>query len=259
MPDQASESAANEQAISHRPAVHEQVEVVPIPEAEVRWGDEAPQKPGSLAIHEGHQTPHLLTQQGRKALARIRHGWQHQWCASIRSDGPMDAGGAECQPRHSAPELGVFSIRGFEEPAAGGQLGEEVPNNHRGTAAAGDGRDFLDDPEFAAQAVARTFCLGAGEIEAAHAGDARQGLSAEAERAQVPQVLRRAHLARGVALQGQVQLVPGHAGSIVGHFQQPLAPLSQFTSMRGAPASRAFSANSFSTDAGRSTTSPAAI
>ncbi|MBP1773502.1 MAG: hypothetical protein H6P99_2665 [Holophagaceae bacterium] len=214
-----------QQAVPHSPAVDEQVEVVAVAEAQVRRRHEAPQAPGQLAVHEGHQASQLLAQEGRQPLTGIVHRRQHQGRAAVGAEGPVHARRAEGEPRHGAPELGMLGVGGFQEPPTGRQLGEEIPHGHGGAAAPRGGRHLLDDTELAAQAVTSAFGLGAGKVEAAHAGDARQGLPAEPEGAQVAQVLRRAHLAGGVALQGQVQVIPGHAGAIVGHLQQTLAAL----------------------------------
>ena len=55
------------------------------------------------------------------------------------------------------------------------------------------------------------------------------------------------------------EVLPGHAGAVIGDPDQPPPPPSVRTSMRRAPASSAFSTSSLTADAGRSTTSPAAM
>ena len=65
--------------------------------------------------------------------------------------------------------------------------------------------------------------LRAMEFEARDGGDGGQGFAPETEARQMAQVISRAHLAGGVALQGQVQIVPAHAAAIIGDFQQALA------------------------------------
>jgi hypothetical protein len=62
-----------------------------------------------------------------------------------------------------------------------------------------------------------------------------------------------------VAVEGEERVVAIHARAVVDHHDPPLAPASSSTRTAVAPASRAFSTSSLTTDDGRSTTSPAAI
>ena len=90
-------------------------------------------------------------------------------------------------------------------------------------------------------------------------GDRRQRLAAEAQRPHPVQVLDLGELARRVGLEGQQQVVRSHAQPLSAIRTRSLPPRSTVTSTRVAPASIAFSSSSFTTLAGRSTTSPAAI
>jgi hypothetical protein len=97
-----------------------------------------------------------------------------------------------------------------------------------------------------------------GEPKARHAGDARQRLSAEAERADCRQVINRADLARRVPFQREQRIVPVHPAAVIDHAHERDAAAPDAHSTLRAPASILFSTSSFTTDAGRSTTSPAA-
>jgi len=70
---------------------------------------------------------------------------------------------------------------------------------------------------------------------------------------------RRCAVLSGVALESQQHVVAAHAVAVVGDADEPPAAGLHFDPDRVAPASREFSSSSFTTDAGRSTTSPAAI
>ena len=95
--------------------------------------------------------------------------------------------------------------------------------------------------------------------QARHGRDRRQRLATKPERRQSPQIVRAANLGRRVPAQGQARLVGRHAppSSTTRIDRRP--PPSISTSIRWAPASIEFSHNSLTTDAARSTTSPAAI
>ena len=60
-------------------------------------------------------------------------------------------------------------------------------------------------------------------------------------------------------LEGQQRIVVSHSAAVVDHANHPLAARFDFDAIERAPASSAFSSSSFTTEAGRSTTSPAAI
>ena len=95
--------------------------------------------------------------------------------------------------------------------------------------------------------------------EARDRRDARQRLAAEAEGAEIGEIGEARDLARGVALEASTAssaLMPSPS-SVTRTSVVP--PCSTSTTMRVAPASSAFSTSSFTTLAGRSTTSPAAI
>ena len=96
--------------------------------------------------------------------------------------------------------------------------------------------------------------------EARDRADRGQRLAAESERADGVEVVVGRELGRRVALERQRQLVGRHPEAVVGRRARALAPPSRrSTAIDARPASRAFSTSSFTTEAGRSTTSPAAI
>jgi hypothetical protein len=97
------------------------------------------------------------------------------------------------------------------------------------------------------------------EQKPAHRSDARQRLAPKSEALDRDQIFRAADLARGVALESQAGVIPIHAVAIVADRQAVVPPPSMSTTIRPASASTAFSTSSFTTLAGRVTTSPAAI
>lgn len=118
-----------------------------------------------------------------------------------------------------------------------------------------------------AQATAVDFQCGAvlgvvatrGQGKAADRGDRRQGFAAKAQRGDGFQVVQRSDLAGGMPRHGQRQFVRGDAAPLSRMRISRTPPSSSSISTRVAPASSAFSTSSLTTDAGRSTTSPAAI
>ena len=70
---------------------------------------------------------------------------------------------------------------------------------------------------------------------------------------------RVSQFAGGVAFEGEQRVVPQHAAAIVSDANEPAAAALDSMRMSVAPASREFSRSSLTTEAGRSTTSPAAI
>jgi len=89
--------------------------------------------------------------------------------------------------------------------------------------------------------------------------DRRQRFSAKPERGDGEQIVGRAQLRRGVPLECQQGVVLRHSAPVIDHANHPLAAGFHFNANRLSPASIAFSSNSLTTDAGLSTTSPAAI
>ena len=154
-------------------------------------------------------------------------------------------------------ELGAF---GLEELKAGGDGAEKAADGDAGAAGAADG-PLLDDALVAGEDFAAGLALGGdgSQREFGHGGDAGEGLAAEAEGLDAGEVIDGAELAGAVAFDGEATWsggipVPSSVISI-----RALPPCSTATSMRRAPASRALSRSSRTTEAGRSMTSPAAI
>ena len=99
-----------------------------------------------------------------------------------------------------------------------------------------------------------------GQRQLRHRRDRRQRLAAKAHRRERAQIVDGRQLRGRVALEREVRVVGRHARSRRRRPRMsPRPPPSISTSMRRAPASSAFSTSSLTTDAGRSTTSPAAI
>ena len=113
------------------------------------------------------------------------------------------------------------------------------------------------DPDLGpGRAAARTRAQG----EVRDRRDAGQRLAAKPERADRGQIVGAGDLARRMPLDRQPRVLRVHAFAVVLDPQRLLAAeLDGDRNARRAPASSAFSTSSFTTDAGRSTTSPAAI
>ncbi len=103
------------------------------------------------------------------------------------------------------------------------------------------------------------FAGGCFERDAGDGGDRRQRFAAKAEGGDREQVVGGAKLRGGVALEGEQRVVAIHALAVVGDADELAAAGFDFDADALAPASSAFSSSSLTTEAGRSTTSPAAI
>ena len=101
---------------------------------------------------------------------------------------------------------------------------EEVAHLDRGAPGGAHGLHGLrrrGSPAAQAQARAQRRPRGAaGAVDVGGGGHAGQGLAAEAEAAQAGEVVERAQLGGGVALEGQGQLRRRHAAAVVAHQQQ---------------------------------------
>jgi hypothetical protein len=97
------------------------------------------------------------------------------------------------------------------------------------------------------------------QAQLGHRGDGGQRLAAKAHGGDRFQVLQRADLAGGVAAQRQRQFLAGDAAPSSSTEIRRTPPASSRTVTWVAPASSALSTSSRTTEAGRSTTSPAAI
>ena len=160
---------------------------------------------------------------------------------------------------HARDVLGLGALRA-QEFAARGHIEEQVANldaradRMRGRLGRADlaivGRDRIR---------VRGAGLARGQLDARHGRDARQRFAAKAERADALEVVDRRDLAGRVPGEREQQLVALDADAVVAHAAQPHAALFDLDFDRRAPASMLFSISSLSTDAGRSTTSPAAI
>ena len=109
--------------------------------------------------------------------------------------------------------------------------------------------------------VAESWPRGArAEHEVRHRRDARQRFAAEPQRPDRAEILRPGDLARRVPFDGKARVLGLHPLAIVLDANELLAAeLDSDLDATSRPASSAFSTSSLTTDAGRSTTSPAAI
>ena len=127
-----------------------------------------------------------------------------------------DGGRTERELRHEARHLRGFGRIRLQELAARRQVVEEVPDLDRRTLWRADVVRVTQFAPIDAQfdACQRTTRAGA-EHEMRDGGDARQGFSAETERADAVEVRRDADLAGGVAMHGESCILGRHALAVV--------------------------------------------
>ncbi len=127
---------------------------------------------------------------------------------------------------HDLGDARRLGARGLEELAARGHVEEEIAHLDRraGRAAArGDaGRAAALDAD---QGALFGVAAARAQLEAAHRGDAGERLAAEAEAAQVREVVHRGDLAGGVAEDGEAGVVAIHPGAVVGDAEEDGAAL----------------------------------
>ena len=157
-------------------------------------------------------------------------------------------------------DVGELGLLGLEEFAAGGGVEEEVADGDGGA----DGEAGVFDAEDVAagdldEGAGGVFGDAGFEGEAGDAGDGGQGFAAEAEGGDGEEVVGGAELGGGVALEGEEGVVRTMPWPLSAMRMSLRPPASTSMRMRVAPASREFSRSSLTTEAGRSTTSPAAI
>ena len=197
----------------------------------------------------------------RAARSRRPSGGRCDDAPAVVREREGDAGARQRDAREgllAARELGRLAL---QELAARGRVEVEILDVDRG---AGGERGGLDR---ARRCRPRMRCARRGarpaarldDREARHRADRGERLAAEAQRRGALEVLERGDLAGGEARDGERQVVALDAAAVVDHAHAPHAALGEVDRDRCAPASRLFSISSLRAEAGRSTTSPAAI
>ena len=250
-----------ERPIADRAAVQKQKLHLLIRPAVGRIGDVArdPQRP--IAALDADQLPGQIgPEKGRDPNGPIVGRRQIMQQLVVMAEREMPLGISQRQPRESLGRMAEFGGRRPEELSPHGCIEEQVMHfdERPRRAAARSDRAELPTADFEFRAGGRVGGAAADHC-AAHLGDRRQCLAAEAERADLKQIVGLANLARGMRGDGQRQLLGGDPAAVIDHADQlpPPGPRRR----RSAPPRRrtAFSINSLTTLAGRSITSPAAI
>ena len=168
---------------------------------------------GAENVRQARQLPGRAGQRrrpgdGRALLAREREG---------------DVGPAHRQPPHHLADRLALAAVALEEFQPRRRRVEEVAHLDAGAVAERGGLDVgfvaAVDRDRAGVRLAR---VARGDGEPRHRADRGQGLAAEAERADIEQVVV-GQLRGGVALDREREVVAGHAGAVVGDADQPAA------------------------------------
>ncbi len=164
--------------------------------------------------------------------------------------------------RRTASRMWLVSVRvGLEELEPRRRRVEQVAHLDAGAARDGGGRGprALRPPATRKRPALAGAPRARRDLAARHGADRRQRLAAEAQRRDVHQIVgRRAWRWRGARSRGRARRASCRSRRRRRRSARARHRASA-TSMRVAPASMAFSTSSFTTEAGRSTTSPAAM
>ena len=178
----------------------------------------------ALMIEESHLEQALgefIAHQSADAFKPIRGGGQMEGGCAVANEGEGDAGMGNGMQAELLLDVGIFSRLGAQELAAGRHVEKErTCLNHRARCAA----VVAHMREFAAV----NFDLGAGkggrfagcQAKARDAGNARQGLTAEAKAADGGEVLLGANLACCMPFDAKQGILAPHAAAVVGDSNQ---------------------------------------
>ena len=216
-----------QRAVADCAAVEEQVLHPPRRAAVHGIGDEAGERHAvAFAFDVDQVVGDVLAEEGGHALADVVDRRQVVHQPRVVREREVDVRMGEREPREGFGGVAHFGLGGAEELVPHRRVEEQVPHFDRGADGAADGGDrpglAADDFEFGAVGG-----LGgaAANGEPADFGDRGQRFAAEAERADVEQIVGLADFARGVAGDRERQLVDFDAAAIVGHADQLAAPL----------------------------------
>jgi hypothetical protein len=178
---------------------------------------EAADAEAALGVLEARHVRHDRgAQQVARAVGQRRGRPQVEQRLVLGAHQPARVRVGQRQLREQAHHRALLRLTGLHELAAGGRVVEEVADGDRGAAVAG--RRLAADDLAALDLQHAAHVRVDGAAHAAHAGhrrDAREGLAAEAERADAHDVGSRRDLARGVALEGQGQVAERDAVAVV--------------------------------------------
>ena len=155
------------------------------------------------------------------ALDEVAGGGEVEDDLLIPDEGEGGAGVGDGVEAELLLDVGVLCGLGAQELAAGGDVVEEVADLDGG---AGGAAAVLDVDELAAVdfdfGAGEGVAAAGGEAEAGDAGDAGQGLAAEAEGVDGGEVFFDADFAGGVAFEAEHGVLPVHAGAVVDDFDE---------------------------------------
>ncbi len=155
----------------------------------------------------------------------VGDGGEVQELPPLVGEGEGHVGAGQGVVFEEADDVGQLRGRGPEELPAGGDVEEQIPHLDARPGEEAAGLEATEASPLDRHGPPLLGILGpAGEGEAAHGGDGREGLAAEPEGGDGEEVLLGAELARGVALQGHEEVVPPHAAAVVLHEDAPLSP-----------------------------------
>ena len=153
--------------------------------------------------------------------------------AAVVAEAEGDVGPRQRHAPQHLVAMGVFGGVGLEKLAPCRGVEVEVGDlDHRAAVERGG----FNAAALAAQAIGVGLRgLPAGDRNAGHGGDRGQGLAAKAEAGDAFQVVKAGYLARGMARQGQRQVVGGNAAAVIGDTDQAYAAFFELhVDLRGA-------------------------
>ena len=141
----------------------------------------------------------------------------------------LHPGVAQGQVAHGLKDLGLLCLPAFEELAAHRGVEKKIGDGDLGAPGRGRHLGEGDLPALGHQAPAAGGPGGAGDkLQAAHRGNAGEGLAPEAQGGDVQEIFFPADFAGGVAQERQGGILGGHAGAVVHHPDTAAAPLLDF-------------------------------
>lgn len=160
------------------------------------------------------------------AVAEVGGGGEAEELAAVGLEVEGNGGMGKGVVDEDGFDVGLFGLGGAKEFAAGGEVVKEVADGEGGAGGAGDVADRPLDATFDGKPGAKGFAATAGlEGEAGNGGDGGEGFAAEAESAEGFEVVDGGEFGGGVALEGGKGVGTGHAGAVVGDFDEGAAAL----------------------------------
>ena len=148
-----------------------------------------------------------------------RHRWQLPGESAITHETESHLGPGQGHQSEVVLDVGALGLLGAEEFPPGGQIEENLAHLDGGAGRRGGGLHFDDlaAVHHHLSGLARgVFALAGGDHEPAHAGDAGQGLAAEAHGGDGGEIFGAGDLRGGVAFEAEESVVAAHAPAVVG-------------------------------------------